>query len=34
MLTAARDAWLALKGIGEKNVEPLREAFLQVIEDD
>ena len=28
---ASRDAWLALKGVGEQNVEPLREAFAKVL---
>ena len=28
---ASRDAWLAVKGIGEQNVEPLREAFAKVL---
>ncbi len=28
---ASRDAWLAVKGIGEQNVEPLREAFARVL---
>ena len=29
---ASRDAWLGLKGIGEKNVEPLQEAFRAVVD--
>ena len=28
---ASRDAWLALKGVGEVNVDPLREVFLPVL---
>ncbi len=30
---ATRDEWLQLKGIGEQNVEPLREAFSKVLDD-
>jgi len=30
---ASRDAWLAVKGVGEQNVEPLREAFAKVLRE-
>jgi len=31
---ASRDAWLAVKGIGEANVDPLREVFLPLLDVD
>jgi len=32
-IDATRDAWLAVKGIGEQNVEPLRDAFAKVLSE-
>lgn len=31
---ASRDTWLGVKGIGETNVDPLREVFLPVLQDE